>query len=102
MSLNTSKLLAQLDAAMLYDGCGEVSDLPERAAAEILALQEEVSCLRGHLDRIPKRNPISDDTLINIMRKCQEAAFAKQNQEWPQIFARAIERLHGIKPDCEL
>ena len=39
-------LLAQLDRALLYQGNGEVSDLPEEAAARIRALEAEAKLVK--------------------------------------------------------
>lgn len=46
--MDEQKLAVRLDATPLYEGCGDASDLPERAAAALRRMQGEIERLREH------------------------------------------------------
>ena len=81
--MDEQSLAARLDATPLYEGCGDESDLPERAAAELRRLHAEIERLRAKLG----------ERVLPMV----EAAVAAERERWVDAARKAAGALRDLE-----
>ena len=71
--MDEQNLAARLDATPLYEGCGDASDLPERAAAELRRMQGEIERERESRQAAQIENEALKAECLRLQTKADQA-----------------------------